>query len=119
MWTGGQAGGAPGVPPFGGGLPQQGPAYKVALTNVIAQVRYVAEPCDGGVDVFLTTEQTALYKGEPTMGWRNLCSGDIAVYHMDGNHLNLLKEPLVLEVAKKLAQRLDEDGSEGEGNDRP
>jgi thioesterase domain-containing protein len=109
--------GYPGEAPFPGvGFPPTGPAYRVATTNSLAQLLYVAEPYEGGVDVFLTTEQTTLYEGDPTMGWRNLCRGPIAVHHVHGNHLNLFHEPQVQELAKVLAQRLDEVETEGGGN---
>lgn len=93
-------GAAPGGPPVG-------PAYRVAATNALAQTLYVAEKYGGGVDVFLTTEQTTLYEADPTMGWKNLCSDRVAVYHVHGNHLNLFHEPQVLELAEILARRLD------------
>jgi thioesterase domain-containing protein len=106
--AGGTAGaGTPGGPSFGAAWSQAGPAYRVALTNAAAQARYIAEPAELGADVFLTTEQSALYQSDPTMGWGGLCSGEVAAYHVGGNHLNMFQEPQVLRLAELLSQRLD------------
>jgi thioesterase domain-containing protein len=93
--------------PFGPGMPQVGPTYKVAWTNAIAQLRYVAEPSDCRVDVFLTSEQTVLHGSDPTMGWGDLSTGEIGAYHVEGNHLNIFKEPQVLRLAEELVRLLD------------
>lgn len=101
--------------PFLAAMAQQMPGLRVSLTNVAAQLRYMAEPCDTGVDVFLTTEQSALYWADPSMGWRNLCGGEVTVHHLHGNHLDLFQQPRVQELARILAMRLDgERPTEGE-----
>ena len=100
---------------MGAGMPQGGPTWRVAWTNAMAQCAYVAETSEGGIDVFLTPEQTMLHSADPTMGWGHLCSGDIAVYHVQGNHLNLFQEPQVLELSAILAERLDQVDAQGGG----
>jgi len=39
-------------------------------------------------------------------GWRALAAGGIEVQKIPGNHLNIIKEPHVAELAKKLTECL-------------
>lgn len=97
----------PGGHPFWTTFAQQTPGLRVSLTNVAAQLRYIADPCQLPVDVFLTTEQTALYWADPSMGWRSLCGDTVTVHHLHGNHLDIFQQPGVQELASILGRRLD------------
>ena len=46
--------------------------------------------------------------GEPTLGWKDLISGTIGTIELSGDHDTIVKEPLVHELAAKIAECLDD-----------
>jgi len=46
--------------------------------------------------------------GEPTMGWNELISGPISTIELSGGHETIIREPLVHDLAARIAECLDE-----------
>ena len=82
--------------------PFQSPVTTVAAVNNQAQFRYVPRPYTGAIDLFITSEQQALTHPDPTMGWKQLSVEDVAIHPVAGNHLSMLQEPYVKELAERL-----------------
>jgi thioesterase domain-containing protein len=82
------------------------PSQRVVWANGWAQARWVPRPWDHCLDLFLTTEQAAVYAQDPTMGWQRICTGEIRTHRIDGNHLNLFETPQVEGLARILDTRM-------------
>jgi thioesterase domain-containing protein len=93
-------------PPFmqGAGMPQPGlpPPLRVAMACIRAAMRYVPRTYPGPLDVFATAEQLAMTRADLTLGWRAFCTGRIELHPVEGNHLSMIEEPAVRDVARKL-----------------
>jgi amino acid adenylation domain-containing protein len=73
--------------------------------NSLAVRDYVPQVYDGSVTLFWASEdlRTSIDLVE---GWRVLAGGGIEVHEIPGNHLDIVKEPHVHELAKKLRECL-------------
>lgn len=84
------------------------PMQRVTLANGRAQMKYVPEPLEAAMDLFVTAEQKLLFQIEPTLGWKALVSGEIRTHSIGGNHLSIFEEPQVEGLSGILAKCLDE-----------
>lgn len=77
------------------------PALKnIEEINFAAVKEYVPQTFAGDVTLFLATDLTADYDLHD--GWRELIEGSIEVHEISGNHINIIKEPHVRELAEQL-----------------
>jgi aspartate racemase len=77
------------------------PALKnIEEINFAAVKDYVPQTYAGDVTLFLATDLTADYDLHD--GWRELVEGRIEVHEISGNHINIIKEPHVRELAESL-----------------
>ena len=77
------------------------PALKnIEEINFAAVKDYVPQTFAGDVTLFLATDLTADYDLHD--GWRELVEGRIEVHEISGNHINIIKEPHVRELAERL-----------------
>src|SRR4029077_20079307 len=73
--------------------------------NFAAVKDYVPQTYAGDVTLFLASDLTADY--DLRDGWRELVTGEIKAHEIPGNHINIIKEPHVGALAKKLRGCLD------------
>jgi thioesterase domain-containing protein len=64
---------------------------------------HVSQPYPGKATVFLAKETPESSSEDARLGWGRLASGGIEVYELDCNHDDMLREPKVEMLAKKLA----------------
>ncbi len=82
------------------------PALKnIEEINFAAVKDYVPQTFAGDVTLFLATDLTADYDLHD--GWRELVEGRIEAHEITGNHINIIKEPHVQELAEKLRDCLE------------
>jgi thioesterase domain-containing protein len=72
--------------------------------NFAAVKDYQPQVYSGDVLLFLASDLTADYDSKD--GWRELVRGQIETHEIPGNHLNIIKEPGVRELAEKLRASL-------------
>jgi acyl-CoA synthetase (AMP-forming)/AMP-acid ligase II/thioesterase domain-containing protein len=89
------------------GIPVGRPAPRepmdVILANVIATRSYVPQPYSGSVLLFKRTRDLTGRYRQPDNGWGRVVGDGLEVYRIEGGHLELLVEPAVGALAKKLA----------------
>ncbi|GAB6043110.1 thioesterase domain-containing protein [Endothiovibrio diazotrophicus] len=98
---------APGMAP-GAATPWLSPVATVTAVNQQAQFRYIPRPYAGAITLFNTAEQQAVTHPDATMGWKMLSVQEVAVHAVAGNHLSMLQEPHVEELADKLSAAMRE-----------
>jgi hypothetical protein len=82
------------------------PALKnIEEINFVAVKDYEPQTYSGNVTLFLATDLTADYDLHD--GWRELVQGEIEIHDIPGNHINIIKEPHLPVLAKKLRACLD------------
>lgn len=74
--------------------------------NFAAVKDYEPRVYSGDVELFIASDLTSDY--DLLDGWRELVRGRIRTHEISGDHLNIIKEPQVGEVAAKLRLMLDE-----------
>ncbi len=97
------------------GLPWIGYLQEVAQPDirdqVVAQARanYLPRPYLGKVILFRALERDKFdpYYTDPQLGWGELPIGELAVHHVPGAHLTMLREPHVRVLAERLTDCLD------------
>ncbi|MEO8659882.1 MAG: condensation domain-containing protein [Bryobacteraceae bacterium] len=74
-----------------------------------AMRKYSARPYDGPLVLLRAIERNQFETDDPQelWGWRRLAMGSIAVHHIPGDHLGILKKPNVEVLAAKLRESLD------------
>jgi thioesterase domain-containing protein/acyl carrier protein len=77
--------------------------------NSLAAQRYVPQAYDGHVTLFWACDDLRA-SNNLVEGWRALANGGIEVQKIPGNHLNIIKEPYVAELANKLTDCLQRAG---------
>jgi len=82
-----------------------GALLPIIYANSQAAYRYVAKPYPNRITLFKAVEQPPNLKHEPTLGW-NALAHDIQLHSVSGNHLSLLKQPHVIDLAQQLGQYL-------------
>ena len=87
------------------GLTQVERYFKIFKTNNLAQLSYVQQVYPGKIIFFKASE--LINDHDPTIGWNDLAKGGIETYDVPGNHFTIMKEPNVLELARRLKDCLD------------
>ena len=88
---------------FGRTLPHV--LHSVTEFNSLAAHRYVPQAYDRRVTLFWACDDLRA-SNDLVAGWRALATGGIEVQKIPGNHLNIIKEPHVAELANKLTECL-------------
>jgi amino acid adenylation domain-containing protein len=79
----------------------------VYKANVRASLRYQPKPIKSSLSVFKTTALAERFLLEdPTVGWRELTSGQVRFCTVSGEHQSLLKEPHVKELSAAIEEVL-------------
>ena len=85
----------------------------------------MTKPYPGGVTLFLASEQSLGETFDPATVWKDLALGGVRAFAIPGDHVTLIEEPHVQELASILQKVLDEAvrnsgaGAAGEGQVRP
>jgi thioesterase domain-containing protein/acyl carrier protein len=74
-------------------------------TNMKAVMNYRAKRYDSRIDVFQAAEPVVAERFEPHREWSQLCD-DVRLHVVQGNHLSLVHEPHVSELAQALRECL-------------
>jgi non-ribosomal peptide synthetase component F/thioesterase domain-containing protein/acyl carrier protein len=88
---------------FGRTLPRV--LHSVTEVNSLAAHRYLPQAYDGRVTLFWACDDLRA-TNDLVSGWRALAIGGIEVQKIPGDHLNIIKEPHVAELANKLTDCL-------------
>jgi thioesterase domain-containing protein len=83
-------------------LPFSPVLVRVALAHCQAAFRYNPTPFPGKITLFETLEQQVLSPADPSRGWDQLASVGVETQLISGNHLSMLDEPHIYDLAKKL-----------------
>jgi thioesterase domain-containing protein len=81
---------------------------RVFLANVQATNAYTPQPYGGSLTLVRTGQTFGHHGQSPDLGWRALAAGGVTIYRTPGHHLNLLKQPNVQVLAKRLRALLDQ-----------
>jgi amino acid adenylation domain-containing protein len=84
---------------YGRAIPQL--LKNIEEINFAAVKEYVPRTYAGDLTLFLAKDMTADY--DLHEGWRNLVHGEIETYEISGNHLDMIKQPHVNELAERLS----------------
>jgi len=85
----------------------------------LAVLEHEPEPCTVPLVLFRSAVlQTGRFR-DPLLGWGELARGGIVVHEMQGNHVTMFSEPLVRELADKLAESLKQTTESAPGNRSP
>jgi aspartate racemase len=68
---------------------------------------YRPEPYPGRITLFKAAEEAAEYGPDPKMGWGGLARGGVEVVEVPGDHMSILDQPRVAELADRLRSYLD------------
>jgi len=80
---------------------------EVRKANREAARRYVAKPYDGHVVLFRASDKSLSTFDDLVVGWDELARGVLDTYEVTGDHLSIIAEPQVSELANHLAQCLE------------
>jgi thioesterase domain-containing protein/acyl carrier protein len=80
---------------------------KLIDTNFAANRSYVAQPYAGNLTLFRCQRQTLDYALSMDLGWSDLVSGNLEIYHVAGSHYDILREPNVQFVAETIKSCLE------------
>ena len=73
----------------------------VAEFNWLAAQKYCPQPFDGRVTLFWASHDLRA-KFDMVEGWKTLARGGMELHEISGTHLDMIKEPHVVDVAQKL-----------------
>jgi thioesterase domain-containing protein len=82
--------------------------FAMFKTSVTALASYRAEPYAGELLLF-TSEQSRTQGDDATLGWNGLALGGISALELAGDHYEVMKPPVVEELAAELRDRLATD----------
>jgi thioesterase domain-containing protein len=85
------------------------PLLRICIGNAQAAYRYVPRPYAQRLVLFKAIEQAST--ADPTLGWSAL-SSEVQLHFVPGNHLSLLQQPHVQELARQLRPYLAQNGFE-------
>jgi thioesterase domain-containing protein/aryl carrier-like protein len=80
--------------------------FHLFVANTKAMISYRPEPYAGKLTLFQASEKFVRTRHEPYHEWSQLCD-DVELHKVPGNHLTLVQEPHVHELAAKLAACID------------
>ncbi|MCT7951982.1 amino acid adenylation domain-containing protein [Ancylothrix sp. C2] len=90
----------------GDSLPQLLRNFRIEDAINYAESIYVPEVYPGRIALFRASDQAILFMNEPELGWGDLATEGVEVYDVEGHH-NLVLQPQVATLAKKLKACLD------------
>lgn len=82
------------------------PMQKVIEANFKAQLAYAPRPADTAIELFITKDVNTLFASDPTMGWKWMCTQEVNVREIEGNHISMFQPPHVVILAAKLNEAL-------------
>jgi thioesterase domain-containing protein len=77
-----------------------------ALHHREALARYMPSPFDGRVTLFRTRGHRLLSSQDAKMGWSELARGGVEVILIPGNHVSMMRSPLVERLGAELEAHL-------------
>lgn len=77
-----------------------------AARRAAAMARYAPRPLPGHATLYLSAGETAAYSDDPAGDWAGLCD-DARVDTFPGPHRELLREPVLGELARRIARDID------------
>ena len=80
--------------------------FRLFVVNTKAMLSYRPEPYADKLTLFQASEKFVRTRHEPYHEWSRLCD-DVELHKVPGNHLTLIQEPHVHELAAKLAACID------------
>jgi thioesterase domain-containing protein len=83
-------------------LPFSPVLVRIALAHCQAAFRYHPSPFPGKITLFETLEQQVMSPTDPSRGWDQLASVGVETQMISGNHLSMLDEPHIYDLAEKL-----------------
>lgn len=83
-------------------LPISPTLVKVAAAHCIAAASYIPRPYPGRITLLETVEQQLLTPLSLSRGWERLTAQDVETLVVSGNHLSMLDEPHLHDLAAKL-----------------
>jgi thioesterase domain-containing protein len=75
--------------------------------NAFAGANYRPDVYSGRLTLFRSTRRGPLHGDDEFLGWGGLAAGGIEVHHIPSTHLDILQEPGVRVLSKKLRECLD------------
>jgi oxalate---CoA ligase len=87
-------------------LPLPAIASDIRYANRRAERQYERRPYHGTIALFRTTDPAGGIFPAPLMGWKDLLQGQVDLYDVPGDHLQMLAEPAIDSVAQILQKRL-------------
>lgn len=78
----------------------------VKLFTAVAS-RYRPKPYPGRITLFKAAEQRAEFGPDPGLGWGGVAGGGVEIFEVPGDHITILDQPRVVELAEQLRMCLD------------
>ncbi|HYL98809.1 MAG TPA: non-ribosomal peptide synthetase, partial [Blastocatellia bacterium] len=73
---------------------------------------YAHKPFRGRMNLFRALDQNIAWHHDPFLGWNGLAAGGIQVHSVPGDHISLMAEPNVAELARTLGECLSRAGQD-------
>jgi thioesterase domain-containing protein len=84
------------------------PLWRVVKAHNKAALRFAPKPHPGRLTLFETIDQQMRNPFDISRGWKRLSTEGVDTHLVSGNHLNMLDEPHVRDLAEKLTRCLNE-----------
>lgn len=79
---------------------------KLLDINIQTEINYQLQVYPGSLALFRCQHQSVEHYFNPDLGWSNLVTGGVEINHLPGSHLDLMKEPVVQVLAKKIEESI-------------
>jgi thioesterase domain-containing protein len=89
------------------GRPAGTPLLDVTMAHNKAALRFEPKPQPVRLALFETVDQQIRSPFDPSRGWKRLTTKGVETYLVSGNHLNMLDEPHVHDLATKMTECLN------------
>jgi thioesterase domain-containing protein len=83
------------------------PLVRVVIAHNRAALRFEPKPLAAKLVLFETLDQQARTPFDASRGWKRLSTQPVETHLVSGNHLSMLDEPHVRDLAQKLTQCLN------------
>ena len=83
------------------------PLWRVVIAHNKAALRFAPKPYPGKLTLFETIDQQLRSPFDASRGWKRLSTEGVETHLVSGNHLNMLDEPHVRDLAGKLTPCLN------------